>query len=189
MKLPLLLALPLALLCLAPDITWAVQKRLDPALLRAQQAVERQRFGDAIKALHPLAARGHFGAQMSLARLFELPIPERDLKASVYWYARAAEHGSGEAMEAVALAHYLGRGTPVDMAAAADWFRLAADRGAEAAPYILATMYDKGEGVPQDARLARSWYDRAARMGDAAAAARRDALDRQLDAEGLTTPL
>lgn len=162
--------------------------RPDPALFRAQQAVERQRFADAIRALLPLAERGHFGAQLSLAKLFELPIPQRDLTRSLHWYARAAAHGSPDAMEAVGLAHYLGRGTPVDMAAAAEWFRQAGDRGSEAAPYILGTMYEKGEGVPLDLRLARAWYDRAARLGDVAAAARRDALDRQLDQEALTAP-
>lgn len=183
-----LLLLTLALLLASGHGVRAAPPRLDPALLRAQQAVDQQQFGRAIRALVPLAERGHFGAQLSLARLFELPIPQRDLAASLRWYARAAEHGSSEAMEAVALAHYLGRGTPVDMGVAAEWFRQAADRGAEAAPYILATMYDKGEGVPQDRRLARNWYDRAARLGDVAAAARRDALDRQLDEEALTAP-
>jgi len=160
----------------------------DPAVLRAQHAIDRQRFGEALKALRPLAERGHFGAQLSLARLYELPIKERDLAASLHWYVQAAGQGSPDAMEAVGLAHYMGRGTPTDAAQAAEWFRLAADRGAEGAPYILATMYEKGEGVPRDLRLARGWYDRAASLNDAAAAARRDALDRQLDAEAATAP-
>jgi len=175
-------------LALAATTSLAAPPEVDPAVLRAQHAIDRQRFGEALKTLRPLAERGHFGAQMSLARLYELPIAERDLKASLHWYGRAAGQGSPEAMEAVALAHYLGRGTAADAAQAAEWFRLAADRGAEGAPYILATMYEKGEGVPKDLRLARSWYDRAARLNDAAAAARRDALDRVLDAEAATAP-
>ncbi len=166
----------------------AAPPEVDPAVLRAQHAIDRQRFDLALKALRPLAERGHFGAQLSLARLYELPIAERDLRASLHWYGQAASQGSAEAMEAVALAHYLGRGTPEDPVQAAEWFRMAADRGAEGAPYILATMYEKGEGVPKDLRLARAWYDRAARLNDAAAAARRDALDRLLDAEAATAP-
>jgi TPR repeat protein len=175
-------------LTLLSALTQAAPLNADPALRTAQRAIDQQRFGAAIQALRPLAVRGHFGAQMSLARLYELPIKDRNLAASLHWFAQAARHGSAEAMEAVALAHYLGRGTPADARLAAEWFRLAAQHGAEASPYILATLYEKGEGVPQDLRLARAWYDKAARLNDLAAAARRDALDLQLDAEALTAP-
>lgn len=151
--------------------------RTDPGILKAQRAVQQGRVDLAISALRPLALRGHSGAQVSLAQLYELPGPTRDLTQALHWYTQAAGQGSPEAMEAVGLAFYMGRGAPADATQAADWFRQAGDRGAVAAQYILGTLYEKGDGVPQDLRLARAWFDRAASQGDLAAAAKRDALD------------
>jgi uncharacterized protein len=166
------LALNSAVCAAAPPVA-----RIDPGILKAQRAVQQGRVDLAISALQPLALRGHFGAQLSLAQLYELPGSTRDLTRALHWYTQAAGQGAPEAMEAVGLAFYMGRGVPADAAQAADWFRQAGDRGAVAAQYILGTMYEKGEGVPQDLRLARAWFDRAANQGDVAAAAKRDALD------------
>ncbi len=161
-------------------------KTPDPALWQAQRAVQQGRTAEAIQRLLPLARKGHYGAQLSLAQLYELPGKARDLAQSLHWYTQAAAQGSPDAMEAVGLAFYMGRGTVADAAQAAEWFRQAGDRGSVAAQYILATMFEKGEGVPQDLRLARAWYDRAARQGDSAAATKRDAIDQQTPP---TTPL
>lgn len=174
----------LALLLLALQ----AQAAPDPALWRAQQAVQR---GDLARALHlmrPLAERGHFGAQLSMAQLYELPGKQRDLARALHWYTQAAAQGSPDALEAVGLAYYLGRGTPRNAALAAEWLQQAADRGAEASPYILGVMWEQGDGVPRDLRLARGWFDRAARLGDVAAAVRRDALDKELDAAPTAPP-
>jgi TPR repeat protein len=78
-------------------------------------------------------------------------------------------------MEAVGLAHYLGRGTAEDPAQAAQWFRRAGNAGEVASQFILATLYEKGEGVERDERLALAWYERAAAQGDVAAKAKLNA--------------
>lgn len=152
-------------------------------LAQAQQAVDQGRWREAKARLLPLARKGNPVAQWALARLLELPTPARDLKQALHWYTRLAEAGAPDAMEAVGLAHYLGRGTKEDLALAADWFRRAGNAGAIGAQYILATMYEKGQGVAVDERLARSWYERAAAQGDEAAKAKLAAMP------PLTTPL
>lgn len=141
-------------------------------LAQAQRAVDQQRWDEAQRRLLPLAKKGNPVAQWALARLLELPTPVRDLTQALHWYRELAEAGAPSAMEAVGLAHYLGRGTAEDPAQAAEWFRRAGNAGEVGAQYILATMYEKGHGVAQDLRLARSWYERAAAQGDPAARAK-----------------
>jgi TPR repeat protein len=151
-------------------------------LAQAQRAVDQGRWKEARQRLLPLAKKGNPIAQWSLARLLELPTPARDLKAALHWYTVLAETGAPAAMEAVGLAHYLGRGTQEDLLLAADWFRRAGSAGEVGSQYILATMYERGQGVPQDDRLALAWFERAAAQGDEAAKAK-------LQAWTPTTPL
>jgi|GEM_PF-4787385 len=178
----LLLALLLSTAALADD---GIKHQDAKPLARAQQAVEQGRWQEARQRLLPLARKGNPVAQWALARLLELPTPARDLNAALRWYQVLADAGAPAAMEAVGLAHYLGRGTPENLRLAADWFRRAGMAGEVGSQYILATMYERGLGVPQDERLALSWYERAAAQGDEAAKAKRDLLQ----AQPLTTPL
>lgn len=154
-------------------------------LAQAQRAVDQEQWVKARELLLPLARKGNPVAQWSLARLLELPTPARDLKRALYWFTVLAEAGAPAAMEAVGLAHYMGRGTPEDLPLAAEWFRKAGNAGEVGAQYILATMYERGQGVPQDDRLALAWYERAAAQGDEAAKARAE----RLRALPPTTPL
>lgn len=154
-------------------------------LAAAQAAVDKAQWKTARQRLLPLARKGNPVAQWALARLLELPTPVRDLKAALHWFTVLADAGAPAAMEAVGLAHYLGRGTPENLPLAADWFRRAGNAGEVGAQYILATMYERGQGVPQDDRLALAWYERAAALGDEAAKAKA----MQLRALPPTTPL
>jgi uncharacterized protein len=154
-------------------------------LAQAQAAVDKGRWLEARRRLQPLAAKGNPVAMWALARLLELPTPARDLKLALHWYLQLAEQGAPDAMEAVGLAYFLGRGAPEDLRQAADWFRRAGNAGAMGSQFILASLYEKGQGVPQDLRLARSWYERAAAQGDEAAKAKLQVLPQ----EALTTPL
>ena len=83
-------------------------------------------------------------------------------------------------MVEVATAHFLGRGTPVDMGEAAMWYRQAATRGDVGAQYLIASMYETGLGVEVDLRLARYWYEKAALNGDEAAPGKVEELHRRL---------
>ncbi len=154
-------------------------------LAQAQAAVDKGQWLEAKRRLQPLAAKGNPVAMWALARLLELPTPARDLKLALHWYQQLAEQGAPDAMEAVGLAYFLGRGAPEDLSQAADWFRRAGNAGAVGSQFILASLYEKGQGVPQDLRLARSWYERAAAQGDEAAKAKLQVLPQ----EALTTPL
>lgn len=163
----LLLAAALALPAARADDS--VKHQDAKPLAAAQVAIDKGQWKTATQRLLPLAKKGNPVAQWALARLLELPTPARDLPAALHWYGVLAEAGAPAAMEAVGLAHYLGRGTPEDLAQAADWFRKAGMAGEVGAQYILASMYERGQGVPQDDRLALSWYERAAAQNDEAA--------------------
>ena len=154
----------------------------------AQQALDA---GDRAQALRLLEAPAHAGdrrAQWAMAQLLDLPGPTRDLQAALRWYARLAQAGHAEAMEAIGLAHYLGRGVEKDFRQAAAWFRQAGERGELGSQYLLASMYEKGLGLPRDLRLAQSWYGRAAAQGDVAAAAKHAELERLMNEQALTAP-
>mgnify|MGYP003946022045 FL=1 len=168
----------LLLLCLLLSLALPTQALpgADAApLARAQVAIDKGRWQKAQSRLLPLARKGNPVAQWALARLLELPTPVRDLGQALHWYTQLAEQGAPAAMEAVGLAHYLGRGTAEDPAQAAQWFRRAGNAGEVASQFILATLYEKGEGVERDERLALAWYERAAAQGDVAAKAKLNA--------------
>lgn len=167
--------------------TAALTMPVSAPLDRAQSAINGGRVAEAVRMLQPLARQGHEGAQWALARLLELPGRDRDLKAALHWYLKLADKGSPEAMEAVGLAYYMGRGVAENPAQAAEWFRQAGERGEAGSQYLLASMYETGLGLPRDLRLARAWYARAADQGDEAAAAKRDELDRRLDQDEAPT--
>ena len=177
----LLLALALAGTAHAADIKHQDAK----PLAQAQAAVDKGQWLEAKRRLQLLAVKGNPVAMWALARLLELPTPARDLRLALHWYTQLAEQGAPDALEAVGLAHFMGRGTPEDLSLAADWFRRAGNAGAVGSQFILASLYEKGQGVPQDLRLARSWYARAAAQGDEAAKAKLQVLPQ----EALTTPL
>lgn len=174
---------PLLLVLWLPAQAMPVSAPLD----QAQRAIDTGHVAEAVRVLQPLARQGHEGAQWALARLLELPGRDRDLKAALHWYLKLADKGSSEAMEAVGLAYYLGRGVAENPTLAAEWFRQAGERGEMGSQYLLASMYETGLGLPKDLRLARAWYARAADQGDAAAAAKRDELDRKLDQDDSVT--
>jgi TPR repeat protein len=158
------------------------------ALDAAQQALDAGDRTQALRLLQAPATEGDRSAQWALAQLLELPGPTRDLKASLHWYGRLAQGGHAGAMEAIGLAHYLGRGAGQDFKQAAAWFRQAGERGELGSQYLLASMYEKGLGLPRDLRLAQSWYGRAAAQGDVAAAAKYEELERALNEAALKAP-
>lgn len=81
----------------------------------------------------------------------------------------AAEKGSANAFNAIALFHYEGRGHEQNFQKAAQWFRYAADMGYASAQRNLGDCYLKGEGVPQDNRQALYWYKLSAEKKNAKA--------------------
>lgn len=74
----------------------------------------------------------------------------------------AAEKGSANAFNAIALYYYQGHGYERNLQKAAQWFRYAADMGYASAQRNLGDCYLRGEGVPQDNKQAFYWYKQAA---------------------------
>lgn len=74
----------------------------------------------------------------------------------------AADRGSANALNAIAIYHYEGHGHEKNYQKAAQWFRYAADMGYASAQRNLGDCYRKGEGVLQDYKQAFCWYKMAA---------------------------
>ena len=74
----------------------------------------------------------------------------------------AAEKGSANAFNAIAIYHYEGHGHERNLQKAAHWFRYAADMGYASAQRNLGNCYLKGEGVNKDEKQALFWYKMAA---------------------------
>ncbi|MGI4732598.1 MAG: tetratricopeptide repeat protein [Janthinobacterium lividum] len=94
---------------------------------------------------------------------------ERDERAALGWFVRAAGQGHVLALNMVGRCYDQGWGTRVDKARAAQAFRIAAERGSDWAMYNYATLLALGEGVAQDRAAALGWLERAAGLGNAKA--------------------
>lgn len=79
----------------------------------------------------------------------------------------AAEKGSANAFNAIAIYHYEGHGFEPNYQKAAQWFRYAADMGYASAQRNLGDCYRKGLGVQKDDKLAFQWYKTAAEKNNA----------------------
>jgi len=137
---------------------------------------------EAVRLMTRAAEGGFVTAMVGLGELYERGHSDLgpDLPLSVQWYRRGAEAGSLEAQLAVATAHYLGRGAPLDRSLAARWYRLAAQAGDGGAMYLYASMRESGDGIERDLAEARYWYAAAARNGEIGAAEKARAIDTQL---------
>lgn len=78
------------------------------------------------------------------------------------YFLEAAERGSANAFNAIAVYYYEGHGYERNLQKAAQWFRYAADMGYASAQRNLGDCYLKGEGVMKDDKQALHWYKMAA---------------------------
>ncbi len=125
-------------------------------------------------------------AQYRLATLFEKGrgVPQNMEKARS-WYESAAQAGNVKAMHNLAVIYAEGKGVPQDFAKAGQWFLAAADHGLADSQYNVAVLFERGLGVTEDLPEAFKWFSVAAANGDEGAAARRDAIAEQMDANTL----
>ncbi len=125
-------------------------------------------------------------AQYRLATLFEKGRGvTQDLAQARAWYERAAQAGNVKAMHNLAVIYAEGKGVPQDFAKAGQWFLAAADHGLADSQYNVAVLFERGLGVSEDLPEAFKWFSVAAANGDEGAAARRDAIAEQMDANTL----
>jgi len=94
---------------------------------------------------------------------------ERNPKAALGWFTRAAAQHHVMALNMVGRCYDLGWGTPVKKERAAQCFRLAAEQGLDCAMYNYATLLALGDGVTEDKAEALAWLERAAALGNAKA--------------------
>lgn len=94
---------------------------------------------------------------------------EKNARAAVGWFARAAQQEHVMAINMLGRCYDLGWGVPVDKERAAAWFKAAADRSLDWGLYNYATALALGEGVAQDRLAALGLFRRAAAMGNAKA--------------------
>jgi len=83
-------------------------------------------------------------------------------------YKDAAEHGSLEAMNTVALCYVKGNGVARDVQVARQWLEKAAEKGDIAATVDIAFFYRSPE-LGNDCKKAVAWFMKAKEMGDTAA--------------------
>jgi len=125
-------------------------------------------------------------AQYRLATLFEKGRgTAQDMEQARSWYERAAQAGNVKAMHNLAVIYAEGKGVPQDFAKAGQWFLAAADHGLADSQYNVAVLFERGLGVTADLPEAHKWFSIAANNGDEGAAARRDAIAEQMDANTL----
>src|SRR4029453_14538161 len=85
-----------------------------------------------------------------------------DYSMALYWFQRAVDAGSADAMHNMASMYLRGLGVAPGFANAFRWFQRAAEGGSASAMHSVAAMAEHGLGTARDLALARSMYRKAA---------------------------
>jgi len=89
----------------------------------------------------------------------------RDYSKAFYWYQKAIDGGSPDAMNNLGTMYLYGVGLPRDYANAFRWFGRSAAHDNPHAMYSVAVMAELGLGTARDPALARAMYRKAAESG------------------------
>ncbi|MES2682856.1 MAG: tetratricopeptide repeat protein [Pseudomonadota bacterium] len=129
-----------------------------------------RRFVEAAEKLLPAAEAGYPQAQYQVGWMHYLGFGlQRDLEAAVSWFARAAEQGNVDGMNALGTALREGKGTGQDHGQALHWYRAAAEQGHPDGEVNLGFMLEMGYGTEQDLPAAALNYRLAAEKNHATA--------------------
>jgi TPR repeat protein len=97
------------------------------------------------------ANAGHADSQYNVGLMYEKGIGvEKDEKAAVVWYGKAAAQGNAAAQFNLGVLYEHGRGTKVDFAKANTCYRKASVQGDALAIGNLGMLYVRGQGVKQN---------------------------------------
>ena len=116
------------------------------------------------------AEAGHVPAMAMLGWLYlntAEGLPQRDAELGIRYYRQAAEAGSAEAANNLAIHYTHGIGVPKDPTLGLQWFLRAASLGHAPAMTSIGLFYETGTVVPADPVQAQDWYHKAAKAGDA----------------------
>jgi len=118
-----------------------------------------------------LAYSGDADAQVRVGNRFFTGdgVDEKDLRASVYWWHRAAVGGHSMAQCKVGMAYYFGKGVEENEPEAFKWFEKAALQGDAEAMCRYAECFRYGNGTDMDFGKAIEWYRKSAEAGNALA--------------------
>lgn len=131
------------------------------------QDYREERVVQAYNSCLPLAQVGDPQAAFILARLYALGVKGGgpDWERAVEWLTLSAKGGYSEAAYNLAIAHQVGKGTPVNLSESVKYYRQSAELGNPKAMRNLALLYEKGDGVEQDLAQAFSLYQSSAEAG------------------------
>jgi hypothetical protein len=123
---------------------------------------------DDLKDLRARAEKGDAEAQYQLGlRYHKGNGVEKDDKAALEWYLKAAAKDHTQAEVQLGYLHAHGFGTKQDFAGAAKWYRKAALKGDPTAQHNLGLQALHGQGMKKDEQLAAQWLILAATQGHA----------------------
>lgn len=116
--------------------------------------------------LRDKAELGDASAQTRLAWCLKNGVAlERDPKAAVWWYERAAVQGDVSAQSSLGVMYETSAGVNRSVLMAIQWYTRAAERGDAVGQYLLAAVYDRGDSIARDMPSAVKWYEAAAESG------------------------
>ena len=124
-------------------------------------------FPEDFKSLKALAENGDARAQLEAGNCLRWGYGgvEKDLKATVAWYLKAAEQGHPGAQFNLGTAYMSGSGVKENQEEAIKWWRRAAEKSDAMSQAQLGKLYWKGGPVPKDKVRAFAWFSLAARNG------------------------
>jgi hypothetical protein len=136
----------------------------------AAEAIERQDYQAAYRALLPLADGGDAQSQRCLGVMYyEGRGVPRNYAQAVEWFRSAAAQEDVQAQHSLGFLFESGRGVAQSWRDAEKWYRRAADQGYAPSVFALGVMFEFGRGVQQDEAEAINWYRKASDEGFAAA--------------------
>jgi TPR repeat protein len=161
---PLLLALALTLVPLAPR---AAAAPIDDAVA----AYERGDLASARKAFGQLSRQGVPAADYNLAVMhLRGELPQASPREALRLMTRAAEAGFVTAIFGLAQLHESGQaGLPANLVEANRWYLRAAEAGSVDGQVAIATAFYLGRGAAKDTARAARWFRIAAQGGDVGA--------------------
>ncbi len=89
----------------------------------------------------------------------------RNYELAHHYYLRAAEQGSGNAMNHLGESYRFGYGVAKDYAKALDWYQRADAINYDLAPHNIGELYFDGHGVTQNFDEALAWFKKGAALG------------------------
>jgi TPR repeat protein len=123
-------------------------------------------FSEARKWIEKAAAQGYPDALFALVRYTDEGLAgPADPVAATKLCRRAAQGGSGAAMNDMGVRYQKGTGVEMDNVAAVGWFTLATQHEVPAAYVNLGNCYELGNGLKRDYSKAGQYYATAARRG------------------------